>query len=75
MSRGGFTGGMTGSPLRRTGFAAVLVAGLALSGSAMHGIGGMDASLQLAAERTAPAPDERRVADRVWCPDEAPERS
>jgi hypothetical protein len=40
--------------LRRTAFLAVLVTGLALTASAMHGLSGMDRELQLAA-----APQQR----------------
>jgi hypothetical protein len=51
--------------LRRTGFAATLVTGLALTGSAVHGVSGMDSELELAA--TAP---ERPVLvsdrDTAW---------
>ena len=35
--------------LRRTAFVAVLVSGLALTGSAVHGLSGIDQELQLAA--------------------------
>ena len=35
--------------LRRTAFLAVLVSGLALTGSAVHGLSGIDRELQLAA--------------------------
>lgn len=35
--------------LRRTGFAAALVTGLLLTGSAVHGMSGVDAELELAA--------------------------
>ena len=35
--------------LRRTAFLAILVTGLALTASAVHGLSGMDRSLQLAA--------------------------
>ena len=63
---------MMGTQLRRTGFAAVLAAGLALTGSAVHGIGGMDSSLELAAvEKESP----RTAVAHHWCPDRAPERT
>ena len=35
--------------LRRAGFAATLVTGLLLTGSAVHGLSGVDATLELAA--------------------------
>jgi hypothetical protein len=35
--------------LRRLGFAATLVTGLLLTGSAVHGVSGMDTTLELAA--------------------------
>ena len=35
--------------LRRTGFVATLLTGLVLTASAMHGLSGMDATLELAA--------------------------
>jgi len=35
--------------LRRTAFIAILVTGLGLTGSAVHGLSGMDRSLELAA--------------------------
>jgi hypothetical protein len=58
---------MFGSQLRRTGFAAVLATGFALAGSAVHGIGGMGTSLELAAQREAP--DSTMRAEHVWCPE------
>ena len=66
--------GMFGSQLRRTGFAAVLVTGFALAGSAVQGIGGMDSSLELAAVQTE---TPRTDVGHSWCPDEdrAAERS
>ena len=47
-----FTAGMRAVLLRRTAFLAVLVSGLALCASAVHGVSGMDTSLQLAAATT-----------------------
>jgi hypothetical protein len=40
---------MSALTLRRTGFAATLLTGLLLTGSAVHGVSGMDAELELAA--------------------------
>jgi hypothetical protein len=57
---------MPGPQARRTGLAALVVTGLALTGSAVHGIGGMDSSLQLAAQRDEP----RTLVDHHWCPDD-----
>ena len=42
--------------LRRAAFLAVLVTGLALCVSAVHGVSGMDTSLQLAASTTTERP-------------------
>jgi hypothetical protein len=44
--------------LRRTAFLAVLGTGLGLTAAGVHGLSGMDSSLQLAA---APAPVERTL--------------
>jgi hypothetical protein len=63
---------MLGSQLRRTGFAAVVVTGLALTGSAVHGIGGMDSSLELAAVQEE---TPRTAVAHHWCPERGPERS
>ena len=49
MRAGRFTGAMRALLLRRAAFVAVLVTGLALCASAVHGVSGMDTSLQLAA--------------------------
>jgi len=52
--------------LRRTAFLAVLVTGLALTGSAVHGVSGMDRELELAAVSHEPPTfvhDERRDCD------------
>ena len=53
--------------LRRTAFLAVLVTGLALTASAVHGLSGMDRELELAAvsnqERPTFVHDERRDCD------------
>jgi hypothetical protein len=60
--------------VRRSGFAVVLAAGAALFGAGVHGVTGMDTTLQLAAQRT----DERPVLvgyehGRDWdCPDAPP---
>jgi hypothetical protein len=70
---------MSALKLRRLGFAATLLTGLALTGSAVHGVSGMDATLELAAspadrpvfvshhhadgECDGP-PDDRRLNDR-----------
>ena len=48
--------------LRRTGFAVTLVTGLALIGSAVQGVSGMDTRLELAA--SAPAERSVLVVDR-----------
>ena len=48
--------------LRRTGFAVTLVTGLALTGSAVQGVSGMDTRLELAA--SAPAERQVLIADR-----------
>ena len=56
--------------LRRAAFVAVLVTGLALCASALHGVSGMDTSLQLAAstpERPVFAV-ERQQPPRGDCP-------
>ena len=42
--------------LRRAAFVAVLVTGLALCASAVHGVSGMDTSLQLAASSSTERP-------------------
>ena len=42
--------------LRRAAFVAVLVTGLALCASAVHGVSGMDTSLQLAASGSTERP-------------------
>ena len=55
--------------LRRSLFAAVLVAGTALFGAGIHGITGMDTELRLAAQRTDDHPTPVRY-DRWNCPDE-----
>jgi hypothetical protein len=55
--------------LRRGAVAAVVATGLVLFGSALQGIAGMDASLEVAASR--PAPDRalvQEVPDRRDCP-------
>ena len=53
--------------LRRTAFVAVLVTGLALTGSAVHGLSGMDRELQLAAADSQERPSF--VNDRHHGPD------
>jgi hypothetical protein len=51
--------------LRRTGFAATVVTGLVLTGSAVHGVSGMDTRLELAA--TAPdRPELVSHRDAAW---------
>ena len=40
---------MRAPTIRRLGFAATLLTGLALTGSAVHGVSGMDTTLELAA--------------------------
>jgi hypothetical protein len=55
--------------LRRSLFAAVLVAGAALFGAGVHGITGMDNELQLAVQRTDDHPTPVRY-DGWNCPDE-----
>jgi hypothetical protein len=54
--------------LRRTAFLAVLVTGLALTASAVHGLSGMDRELELAAvshqARPTFAVDQQRDCDR-----------
>jgi hypothetical protein len=54
--------------LRRTAFVAVLVTGLALTASAVHGLSGMDRELQLAAvshqERPTFAVEQERDCER-----------
>jgi hypothetical protein len=52
--------------LRRTGFAATLLAGLALTGSAVHGLSGMDTTLELAAVRDRPVFVEHHAPERGW---------
>jgi hypothetical protein len=63
----GFNGRMRALLLRRTAFLAILVTGLALTASAVHGLSGMDRSLQLAAvtqqERTVPVSDPGPLCD------------
>jgi hypothetical protein len=49
--------------LRRTAFIAVLGTGLGLTAAGVHGLSGMDSSLQLAA---APAPAERTATTVSW---------
>lgn len=49
--------------LRRTAFLAVLGTGLGLTAAGVHGLSGMDASLQLAA---APAPPAERGTPVSW---------
>lgn len=50
---------MSAASLRRAGFVATLVAGVAMLGSAVHGLVGVDAALQIADAR----PDAVLVAD------------
>jgi hypothetical protein len=63
--------------LRRTGFAVTLVSGLALIGSAVQGVSGMDTRLELAAsgppERSVLVVDRDRTHD--GCDDYRSERS
>jgi hypothetical protein len=56
--------------LRRLGFATTLLTGLALTGSAVHGVSGMDTSLQVAAtvpERPVLVSDHERDRADDWC--------
>ena len=47
--RGRFTAGMDAAVLRRAGFAATIVTGLAMLAAALHGMTGVDSTLRLAA--------------------------
>jgi hypothetical protein len=57
---------MSAPLLRRAGFAATLLAGLVLTGSAMHGLSGMDTTLELAAVRERPVFVDHHERDRPW---------
>ena len=57
--------------LRRTAFVAVLVTGLGLTASGVHGLSGMNTSLELAA---APAERVAPVSARWDCDREQPPR-
>jgi hypothetical protein len=70
---------MHAARLRRTGFAATLVAGALMLGSAMHGMSQVDATLEVAAatqrDRTvfvfdAPAPQGHELERRCEAPRE-----
>lgn len=59
-------------PLRRSGFLATLLVGLALLGGGLHGLLGVDQSLQLAAAdrpEVAFADRPERVSDDGWSRD------
>jgi hypothetical protein len=55
--------------MRRTGYLATLVAGLALLGASLHGMTRVDATLRVAAAPAAPkvAPGPEFVRDRHDC--------
>jgi hypothetical protein len=58
--------------VRRSAFLAVLAAGAALFGAGVQGVTGMDATLQLAAQRTDDRPVFARYDGGGWdfdCPD------
>ena len=52
--------------LRRIGFAATLVCGLLLTGSAVHGVSGMDTTLELAATPDRPVLVSHHDAGPGW---------
>jgi hypothetical protein len=66
---------MRAPTLRRAGFAATLLTGLALTGSAVHGLAGMDTKLQVAAttvERPVLVSDHHRAPGHRWLDCERP---
>ena len=57
---------MRATLVRRTGFAATLLTGIALMGSAVHGVSEVDTTLELAAARDRPVDVLHREPTRPW---------